>query len=44
MALNSPSVIRPEARASLSCASLEAMEGTGVGGKCTGILGDLSHN
>lgn len=36
MVLNSPSVIRPEARASWSCASLEAKEGTGVGGKCTG--------
>ena len=33
--MNSPSVIRPEARASWSCASLEAKEGTGVGGKCT---------
>ena len=43
MALNLPSVIRPEARASLSGASLEAKEGTGVGGKFTGILEDLSH-
>ena len=34
--MNSPSVIRPEARASWSYASLEAKEGTGVGGNCIG--------